>query len=110
MKHIFHITIGLLVVATLVLALQTFVPGAVRAQGENVISEDGEDSQIFITLLAALRSASFDLDFFNVPEFMSLTDFSVELTPQPVGRRNPFAPLGADPEELPPEPPAEPAP
>ena len=93
MKNIFHMIIGLCIVAALVLALQTFVPGAARAQEES--------SQIFITLLAALRSASFDLEFFAIPEFESLTDFSVELTPQPVGRRNPFAPLGSDPAESP---------
>ena len=49
----------------------------------------------FIILLGELRSIKLDNAFFVDTAFQSLKDSSVTLFPVPVGRRNPFAPLGA---------------
>jgi hypothetical protein len=47
-----------------------------------------------LALLNDLKRLSFDEALFNDPRFQSLVDFSVEIAPQPKGRRNPFLPLG----------------
>ncbi len=44
-----------------------------------------------LSALARLRSTKFDTAIFDDPVFMGLTDFGIEIAPQPVGRRNPFA-------------------
>jgi hypothetical protein len=48
-----------------------------------------------IALLATLHSITLDDSIFHDPTFMSLKDFSQTLVPEPVGRTNPFAPLGS---------------
>jgi len=47
-----------------------------------------------IALLSTLHSISLDDAIFSDATFKSLQDFSQTLVPQPVGRTNPFAPLG----------------
>ena len=61
-------------------------------QGEEA-SLIGED---LIGLLNTLKSITLDDSFFQDPAFRSLEDFSQELAPEPVGRSNPFAPIGRD--------------
>ena len=56
-------------------------------------SESASDSDL-IELLAQLRSLTLDETFFNNTTFRELSDFSVEILPQSVGRQNPFAPFG----------------
>jgi len=51
--------------------------------------------QDLISLLLELRSIKLDDRIFSDPAFMSLQDFSQELVQEPIGRVNPFAPLGA---------------
>ena len=50
--------------------------------------------QELITLLLQLRSIRLDEGIFASPVFDSLNDFSQPLQAEPVGRPNPFAPLG----------------
>ncbi len=50
--------------------------------------------QDLISLLLELKSITLDESIFSNPSFQSLQDFSQELVPEPVGRINPFAPLG----------------
>lgn len=45
--------------------------------------------------LSELRSVKLDSSIFSDPEFLSLVDFGRTIAPEPVGRSNPFAPLGA---------------
>lgn len=61
---------------------------------EPVASEDilQECERIF-NLLDQLKTIKLDTGFFENKFFNSLVDFSVELTPEPVGRDNPFAPI-----------------
>jgi hypothetical protein len=51
--------------------------------------------QDLIALLLQLKSIRLDTAIFNDPAFRSLQDFSQALVPEPIGRTNPFAPLGA---------------
>lgn len=51
--------------------------------------------QDLISLLLTLRSIKLDEKIFSDTAFRSLEDFSKELIAEPVGRNNPFAPLGA---------------
>ncbi len=53
-------------------------------------------SQSILLSLGQLRTLSLDPKLFKDPVFLSLTDFGVEIPPQAAGRRNPFAPVGAD--------------
>ncbi|PIQ91407.1 MAG: hypothetical protein COV70_03925 [Parcubacteria group bacterium CG11_big_fil_rev_8_21_14_0_20_39_22] len=50
--------------------------------------------QRLLTLLAELKAISIDPEFFDSTLFDTLKDYSVPIDEQPVGRRNPFAPLG----------------
>ena len=62
--------------------------------GVNEIDNTGLDAALgkeLLSALARLRSTKFDMSIFTDPVFAGLTDFGVEIAPQPVGRRNPFA-------------------
>ena len=50
-------------------------------------------SQELIETLAALRAIHLDGIIFGDPAFTALQDFSTEITHEPAGRPNPFAPL-----------------
>lgn len=57
----------------------------------------GPDTTVEQELLATLlelRSIQFNDNVFRDQAFRSLRDYGQPLTPQPVGRNNPFAPLG----------------
>jgi len=57
----------------------------------------GDDTEReIISLLLELRAIKLDSELFESNVFKSLKDFGVVLEPEPVGRVNPFAPLGAE--------------
>lgn len=56
---------------------------------------DSADQQLVATLLS-LRAVTLSGTIFTDPAFQSLKDFSTAITPEPIGRPNPFAPLSAD--------------
>lgn len=47
-----------------------------------------------LTLLLEMRSVNLSGNIFSDPVFQSLEDFGQELVSEPVGRENPFAPIG----------------
>lgn len=51
--------------------------------------------QELLAALALLKTISLDTTFFSDDVFESLSDWGKIVSPQPVGRRNPFAPLSA---------------
>lgn len=53
--------------------------------------------QDLIAILLQLKSIKLDDAIFSDSAFKSLQDFSQELVQEPIGRNNPFAPLGAKP-------------
>jgi hypothetical protein len=57
-------------------------------------SPDATIGRNLLVALAKLKSTTLDTNIFDDPVFMSLKDFGVEIAPQPVGRRNPFAEFG----------------
>ena len=52
------------------------------------------EEEDLVSLLLELQSIDLNSDIFSDAVFVTLQDFSVKLTPQPIGRRNPFAPIG----------------
>ena len=50
-------------------------------------------SKELLVTLTNLRTIRLDDSIFSDPSFISLADYGVTIPPQPVGRRNPFAPL-----------------
>ncbi|MCH7529730.1 hypothetical protein IIB50_01280 [Patescibacteria group bacterium] len=62
------------------------------------INTGGESSveRELLVLLLELRSVELTGNIFDSLSFKSLTDFGQELIPEPVGRPNPFAPIGVE--------------
>jgi len=54
------------------------------------------DQEIIGTLLA-LRAVTLSGSIFTDPSFLTLQDFGTPIVAEPVGRENPFAPLGSRP-------------
>jgi hypothetical protein len=67
-------------------------PGSLLAV--ETVAEQGASQDLVSTLLA-LRAVKLDASLFTDPAFVSLNDFSTQIVPEPVGRPNPFAPLGS---------------
>jgi len=64
--------------------------------GSGLASEDAIQSEIgkqIFTTLALLDTIKLDRTFLTGPVFASLRDFTTEISPEPVGRENPFLPL-----------------
>jgi hypothetical protein len=56
-------------------------------------TEDTVDRDLVETLLT-LRAITLSGTIFNDPAFKALQDFGTTIVPEPVGRSNPFAPVG----------------
>lgn len=104
MKHIFSNKILLLFVG-LIVAFGLWYGLASSSGGSSLIASDATTGnaatdpagQEVVETLLALRAISLDGTIFQSPAFQSLQDFSTEIVQEPVGRPNPFAPLGAEP-------------
>lgn len=88
------IVISLTVVAFVVYSL--FFTGTPRSalMTEEVNATEAAVEQELISLLLQLRSIKLDTALFSNTRFQSLEDFGQEIVDEPVGRTNPFAPLG----------------
>lgn len=47
-----------------------------------------------LSILQSVSSIKIDTSFFSSPVYQSLVDYSIQVPPQPVGRPDPFAPVG----------------
>lgn len=72
-----------------------------NANGTNPITANGstsnpldKDTKRLIEVLLALRAVKLDDAILSNQSFMSLKDFSTQIVLEPVGRPDPFAPLG----------------
>ncbi len=75
-------------------AYQYWVSAAVSGSQLNpVVGGVGDET---LELLIELRTLVLDEDIFTDDAFQNLTDFSMELKLQPIGRNNPFSPVGSD--------------
>lgn len=61
-------------------------------------SDIGGPGQDVVDTLRQLEAVRLDGAVFSNPSFAALKDFSTQIIPEPVGRPNPFAPLGAAPD------------
>lgn len=59
-----------------------------------VITEASRDTQEFLSTLQQLRNIEFKQQIFNDPRFQSFVDHRRPIIAEPVGRTNPFAPIG----------------
>lgn len=69
--------------------------------GSALLSSGGEQSvdiaeRELLSILLDLRRIELREEIFSDSVFISLKDFSQALVPEPVGRKNPFAPLSAE--------------
>lgn len=62
----------------------------VSVSAANADTSGGE----LLILLNTLRAIDLDTSIFQNSEFRGLIDFSIDINPEPVGRSNPFAPIG----------------
>lgn len=54
-----------------------------------------EEGGELLSLLLQLKSITLNEGIFADGAFQTLEDFTVKLVPEPVGRKNPFAPIGS---------------
>lgn len=64
------------------------VDAGAEASGQSAIGRD------LIVTISKLKSLNLDDSLFKDPIFNNLSDFSIPLIPQEVGRSNPFSPIG----------------
>lgn len=60
-----------------------------------VRSNSSPADQETLRVLLDMRSIRLDSSIFENPAFASLRDFGKDIIPEPVGRNNPFAPVGS---------------
>ena len=72
----------------------------IQKDKEELVSESdptssvaAQESQEFLTRLQLLRTVDVEGTIFSEPRFRSLVDYRQDIPSEPVGRRNPFAPL-----------------
>ena len=94
-QHKTSLTVLLVVVIAFVLYGFFF---AGEGDDELLVSEDDVTTEVvgtdLVSLLLTLQSLSLDETLFEHETLTALVDFGVELVPEPIGRPNPFAPLG----------------
>lgn len=67
---------------------------SLSAQNATVVTEALRETQKFLRTLQQLRSIGFNEEIFNDARFQSFVDYRQPIVPEPVGRQNPFAPIG----------------
>ena len=88
------ILVGVLVVLAFIAYSYFFASPQQQSLTVTAATSTAAVDQDLITLLTTLKSIRLDAAIFSDPAFQSLQDFSQALVPEPVGRTNPFAPLG----------------
>jgi len=89
------IIIGLVVVAAFIAYSIFFKPDTSNPLSAEVTSSSQTAvEQELIGLLLELRSITLNTAIFNDERFRALQDFSQQIVAEPIGRDNPFAPLG----------------
>lgn len=59
-----------------------------------VLSQASRDTQEFLRTIQELREIKIDGEIFKDPRFQSFVDHRQPIVEEPVGRSNPFAPIG----------------
>ncbi len=79
----------------LLLAYVVFWPSSDGATLLSVERPAGVKENDLLVLLLDLKSLQLDDSVLSDPVFRSLKHFGVDIPPEPVGRSNPFAPIGS---------------
>jgi hypothetical protein len=69
-------------------------PGVVSTGASNITPQNAQIEYELVSELLRLNSIKLDNRIFTDVAFQSLEDFGQELIPEPIGRVNPFAPVG----------------
>lgn len=96
-----HFILSLALIAVVVFVLWYFMSSSAPAapilatttSNSGSPSADSSDQNLVATLLQ-LRAVTLSGTIFQDPAFTSLLDFSTTIVPEPVGRPDPFAPIG----------------
>lgn len=98
-----HKVLAALAVGFVALGLWFFLSGGGTPESTSLLTTEvvtdtsGTAAGTLIETLIELRSIQLNGAIFQDPAFLALHDFSTDITPEPVGRPNPFAPLSRTP-------------
>lgn len=92
-KNLNNILIGVVVLAALYYGYVFFFMGSGEEETPLPEEEQAQVGEDLLLLLADLKTISLDESIFEDTSFKNLKNFRVELSPEPVGRDNPFAPV-----------------
>jgi hypothetical protein len=93
-KTVKNIIIGAVVIIVAMVAYRFFFVKLPEALLEGQVNQNQTVGRELLALLNTLNSLTLEDEVFDRSEFVSLTDFSVPISPNALGRRNPFAPIG----------------
>lgn len=68
-------------------------PGSSNAPPLSATATQTDTQTQFQSLIAQLQSINFDTSIFSDPRFTSLVDITTAITPETLGRNDPFAPV-----------------
>jgi len=91
-----------LVLAVLVFVGYRMIFGSPSTSSQTLQSQGAVSAEVavaqqeLLSTLLTLRDIKLQASIFEDPVFRSLEDFSQTLNPKPIGRRNPFAPIGTE--------------
>jgi hypothetical protein len=88
MKNIIITIIVIVAVAGLGYLGLTYVGGS----ADTLVGATPDSSNAILTALNTLEGIHLNVGFFNDPVYLSLQDFTQQITPEPLSRPNPFAP------------------
>ena len=94
--------ISLIIIVVVALLLYFYTKGEPTDSGSSLSTESSaesasaqEASNRVIILLNKINSLNIDAKLFESAEYKSLVDYTIAIPDQPVGRPNPFAPIGS---------------
>ncbi len=95
--------ISLIVIVILALLVYFYYKGSSNVNPESSVSveiasqsaEARASTERVIQLLNIINSLKIDTKFFEGSVYKSLVDYTIPVQPQPIGRTNPFAPIGS---------------
>jgi len=89
------LTAALIILTGVVVGSGLFYGGGSFAE-EALTVTSGATGGDLLGILSDLQQIKLDGTIFTDPVFQNLTDFSVEIPPEPISRPNPFLPIGQD--------------
>jgi hypothetical protein len=89
------IIVGIVILALCFLAYKVFIsPSGEDLASANSASSGALVGQDILNLLESLKTVTINPEIFTGQAFQNLEDFTIVIQPEPIGRANPFAPIG----------------